>query len=370
MSTPEILDFARLMAPIPGDKPTGLDLREDTSPVSDYYAIRDARKTASDAERRIDKGDDKVEPPDWRAVRERAVKGLAERSKDLEVAAILIESLVRLNGFAGLRDGFRLARELVEQFWENLYPSAREGDVQDRFSHILQLNGIDSTGALIVPIRKIPFTEMTSLGVYSLTHYHLARTLAQVADAKVRQKRIDEGAITLEMIQKAVSETSAKFYVNLTEDIKQATDEILRFGTVFNDRSGYDPPSSQLIEVIESYNDIVKDLAREKLPKAVPSAPGTVASPVSQETPGASAAPAPVDPGVIRSREDAFDRLKKIADYFREHEPQSVIPYALDQVAGWGKMTLPELMAELIPDEGPRKNFFKQVGIKQAEVKK
>ena len=62
--------------------------------------------------------------------------------------------------------------------------------------------------------------------------------------------------------------------------------------------------------------------------------------------------------------------MKKIADYFREHEPQSIIPYALEQVANWGKMSLPELLSELIPEEGPRKNVFKQVGIKPPETKK
>ncbi len=73
---------------------------------------------------------------------------------------------------------------------------------------------------------------------------------------------------------------------------------------------------------------------------------------------------------MIRNREDALDRLKKVADYFREHEPQSIIPYALEQVATWGKMSLPELLSELIPEEGPRKNVFKQVGIKPPEAKK
>jgi len=47
-----------------------------------------------------------------------------------------------------------------------------------------------------------------------------------------------------------------------------------------------------------------------------------------------------------------------------------VIPYALEQVVNWGKMSLPDLLAELIPDEGPRKSVFKQVGIRPPETKK
>jgi hypothetical protein len=33
-------------------------------------------------------------------------------------------------------------------------------------------------------------------------------------------------------------------------------------------------------------------------------------------------------------------------------------------------MSLPELLSELIPEEAPRKNVFKQVGIKLPETKK
>lgn len=372
MPFPEVLTFARLLAPIPGDKPTGTDLRADTSPTSDYYAIRDARKRASDIERKldkgVDKGDDTPEPPDWRPVVERATKVLEEKTKDLELAAYLIEALVRTKGFPGLRDGYRLARELVERFWEGLYPTAQDGEVQDRFSHILYLNGLDGPGALIVPVRKIAMTEKTSVGAFSMTHHQQARGLAQIADPKLRQKRIDEGAITLETIQKAVAATPAKFYADLVEDITQAGEEFRRFCGALSERSGYDPPSSDLLGVLESYLDTVKDLARDKLSKVQPAA--AAASPAADTAQSAQAPERPAVAGAIKNRDDALDRLRKVADYFREHEPQSIIPYALEQVANWGKMSLPDLLSELITDEGPRKNVFKQVGIKPPETKK
>jgi len=365
MPSPEVLDFAKLLAPIPGGKPTGFDLRTDTSPVSDYYAIRDARKLASETEKRIDKGFDKGEdagtPPDWRPVLERATTVLAEKSKDLEVTAYLIESLVRLKGFPGLRDGFRLARELVERCWDGLYPAAKDDDTpESRFSHILYLNGIDAPGTLIVPIRKIAMTTATSQGTVNLTHYQQAQSLNQISDAKLRQKRIDEGAITLERIQKAVAETPAKFYAERVEDVGQSEEEFRRFCAALSEKTGYDPPSSDLLGVLESYLDVVKDLARDKLPKAPP----PPAPPDGDGGKNEGGPPEKVDSSVIRDRNDALERLKKIADYFREQEPQSMIPFALDQAANWSRMSLPELLSELIPEESARKNLFKQVGIK------
>src|SRR5262245_52304712 len=130
MASPEILDFAKLTGPIPGDKPAGIDLRADTAAGSPYYAIKDARNAARAAERQlVVEGDDSVPAPDWRPVLQHGLKATAEKAKDLEVVAYVIEALVRLHGFAGLRDGFRLARECVERFWDGLYPLPDEDGV-------------------------------------------------------------------------------------------------------------------------------------------------------------------------------------------------------------------------------------------------
>ena len=50
MPSPEVLEFAKLLAPISAEKPTGSDIRADTSPISDYQKIREGRKAARAAE--------------------------------------------------------------------------------------------------------------------------------------------------------------------------------------------------------------------------------------------------------------------------------------------------------------------------------
>jgi type VI secretion system protein ImpA len=363
MATPEVLDFTKLLAQIPGEKPTGVDLRADPSPVSDFYVIRDARKTASDAERKLDQGDDTV-TPDWRPVFDRSTKVLAEKSKDLEIVAYLIEALVRLRGFAGLRDGLRLASELVERYWEGLYPSAEEGGIEERFSHVLWLSGIDKPGTLIAPVRKIPMADSANVGRISFAHYLQAQTLDQLGDSKMKQRRIEGGAITLEMIRTAIAETPPKFYVDLLDDLQRSSEQFTRFSAALSAKSGFDLPSSDLKEVIENYRDAVQLLAKDKIPDPQTAAAVAAAGTAPQGDGAATTPGKPVDPSVIKDRNDAMDRLMKIAGYFKTTEPQSIIPYALEQIVNWGKMSLPDLIAELIPDEAQRKNFFKQVGIK------
>ena len=184
-----------------------------------------------------------------------------------------------MHGFAGMRDGYRLARELVERFWDDgLYPSPGETDVERRCAHLLQLNGIDSTGALVPPIGRIPFTEVTSLGEFSRVQLQEAQALAKIADPKARQAKIDNGAISHETIQRAVAETRPEFYQVLFEDVALALEEFDRFNEAVRRKSGldgdtnayqYDPPSGNIREVVQGFLDIVKDLTKSK-PKAKP----------------------------------------------------------------------------------------------------
>ena len=61
---PEGFDLEALLAPIPGDAPQGIDIREDFSATSPYNRLRDARSEARDAERGQDEGEADARDPD------------------------------------------------------------------------------------------------------------------------------------------------------------------------------------------------------------------------------------------------------------------------------------------------------------------
>jgi type VI secretion system protein ImpA len=366
MASPEVLDFGALLAPIPGDHPAGVDLRADPSPNSAYYAVKDARSAARAAERQIVmEGEDTGATADWRPVLQRGKEALAEQSKDLEIAAYLIEALVRLEGFAGLRDGFRLARELVEQFWDGLYPLPDEEGLETRVAPLTGLNGDDAEGTLINPIARVPLTEGGSVGPYAHFHFQQASALAQVPDEEAREKRVQQGAVSLAMFEKAVSETPAGFFTNLVEDLAQCQQEFEKICTALDERcEGKSPPASNIRAALETCLDTVNAMARDKLASA--SGEGEEEAPAGEDgEAGAAAADGQaMAAGTIRTREDAFRALTKVADFFRRTEPHTPVSYALEQVVRWGRMALPELLTELIPDDGPRQQLFKQVGIR------
>jgi type VI secretion system protein ImpA len=137
-----------------------------------------------------DHGD--ISSPDWRPVLQHGTEILAEKSKDMEITAYVIEALIRLHGFAGLRDGFRLARELVQCFWDDLYPLPDEDGLETRLAPLAALNGTDGEGALIGCIWCVPLTQGAELACY---HFQQAFALSQTRDEVVREKRRKEGAV-------------------------------------------------------------------------------------------------------------------------------------------------------------------------------
>ena len=370
MPSPDTLDFAKLLAPIPGDKAVGPDLRATSGPSSPYYQVKDARSAARAAERQAESGATDGPVPDWKAVVAAGTKALATGAKDLEIAAYLIEGLARVNGYAGMRDGFKLTRQLVEAFWDDLYPVPDEEGVLTKVAPIAGLNGDDSEGTLLAPIRMVPLTASDTHGRLTYANYLQALATSKILDPKVKEKKIDAGAMTFEKFKAAMTETPNAWVKTLHDDLTQCLAEFDLMGKAFDAKCGADaPPTSAIVALLTVVLDAVKDVARDKLAITQQVAP-------EDEKPTADGKPAAKEDGdatpgeklpVIRNREDALNAVLKLADYFRRIEPHSMVPATLEQAVRWGRMPLTDLLTELIGDDDTRKALFKQVGIRGAE---
>lgn len=385
MSSPAILDFPKLLAAIPAPSngqgsaeggtalpanPAGMDLRADRTPPSLYDQVRDARKTARSAEDNLTGTTDEANRPDWRKVLELGTQALGERTKDLEITGYLIEALPRVHGFAGLRDGLRLARELIEQFWDKLYPLPDDEGIVTRIEALGQVVRAEGRGSLTVPLSKLPLTEAAGpSGRLTLDHYQKAMELAKQTDPKAKQRSLDQGTVPMEVFRTVAAESSAPFYITLEADLMACLDELTKLGLGLDAKCGRDSPAtSNLLSQLTLCLDVVRDVAKDKLPAlAAPAKPETQDGTAKT---GAKAMQSAESLDAVNDREDAFRVLGKIADFFKRTEPHSVVSYALEQIVRWGRMPLPDLLSELIPDENPRKNLFQRVGIRPAEAAK
>lgn len=383
MATPDIFDFARLTAPISDAQPTGPWLRDDPAQRALYYKIKDTADSSRSSERQMrtaerdDEGGlkENIELPAWDKLEELAIDALATKSKDLWIAAWLIEAEARQNGFAGLRDSFRLVRELCEKYWPDLYPPPDEDDLADgtltSMVQLAGLNGVEAEGTLAMPILSIPITNSPDLGALTSADYLQAAKFAGITDPEARQRRLSEGAISMDAFESAARSTPPAFFNDLLEDVAAAIAEFEKMNEVLAAKCGKDdegrvlwPPSSSIHKALEECLDRIKAASR-----------GVVVP--KTETKGASKGDTgnvTSGPGLnllvsnLANREAAFQELLKIADFFAQTEPHSPVSYALRQVVSWGKMSLPELMTELIDEEAVRANLFRRTGIPKPQT--
>lgn len=372
MASPEVIEFERLLAPISEDHPVGEDLREDRSPTSEYYALKDARNQARAAERHklFDEESSSSTLAEWRPVMEKAATLLEEKTKDLEVAAWYTEALVRYHGFAGLRDGFKLILQLVESYWDDLYPLPDEDGMETKVAPLTGLNGEGGDGTLIAPIRNIMITEDTSAGHFAFWQYQQALDIAKIPDEDQQEQRIAATGISLEVIQRAIDESSESYCRDTLEDIEQCleTYQALIQAVDADERAGKDgPPSSNirntLQEVLGGFRHLTKDkiidIVEEETEETDELAEGGSAVNASG---GATVASGP-----IKSREQAFKQLLEIADFFLKTEPHSPVSYLLKKTVRWGRMPLTELMRELLPDDSAQETYSSLTGVKMLE---
>ena len=376
MGSPDVLDFGRLLAPIAGENPAGRPLRADFSPTSLYQAIKGARSTARAGERNAawsDESDtqDADHRAHWKRLLELAPKAIAEESKDFEIAAWLSEALIREHGYAGLRDGFRLMRELAETFWDNLYPLPDEEGLSTRTAPLAGLNGEESDGVILAPIAGVPVTAAGSCRALTLADHRRAVDLDRLSDPDKRAQRIEQGTVTLPTFEKAVLETPPEFYRGLIEDMEACSQEFQKLSAVMEEKCGKDenghslaPPSSAIREALETSRSELRSIARHVFIAEDGAAPAADSGGAAMV---ASNGQSPTFASVVRTREDAFRALLQVADYFKRAEPHSPVAYALEQAVRWGRMPLPELLAELIPEQAAREQIFKLVGIKPPE---
>jgi len=94
MTGPQVIDIAALLEPISEEAAAGTDSRGDKQSDSLYYRVKDARNAARSEERSaIETG--AATPEEWNTVVSTSIELLTTASKDLEVAAWLVEGLIK-----------------------------------------------------------------------------------------------------------------------------------------------------------------------------------------------------------------------------------------------------------------------------------
>jgi type VI secretion system protein ImpA len=334
-----------LLEPLAGESPAGANLRYD--PV--YDQIKQARAEEDD----VPQGEWRHErkTADFALVIKLASDALGRRSKDLQLAAWLTEARLRREGISGLTDGLELMRELMERFWDGLYPEIEDGDLE------LRAAPLDWVGQYLDgPVRAVPVTRVG----YDMFAYRDSRVVGYEAAVsgdyertQARERAIAEGRPSAEAFDEAFNSTPKSWYRALLADIEGARLALDALQGVTDERFGDVAPSfMKLRDALEELRGVATQLLAKKLetepdPVEAVAAPEAAMTGAADASPGggvaggaASAAPGAAGPlpAMPRDREDAIARVAAAARFLRAQAPGDPAPYLVLRGLRWGEL--------------------------------
>lgn len=281
---------AQSLSPLPGDSPAGENARYEDA--YDAVKVEVSKLTALAA------GEEGV---DWELVVSNSADLLAQKTKDLNLAAFLSLGLLKLEHYAGLLAGLNILLGLMDAFWEDGFPPKRRMKarantfqwIDERLSEAIEADepGTDQAEAV--------------RGCYEAAQ-SLAQKIGEQVDVPVTGLSTLRGALKkwAELMPEPEPEAPA-------QENGQAEDQVAE--------------------------DPADDAAPEQAPQT--------AAPKAQPAPARPAAKFETSED-LASLDDGLTALYGVINTMRGLEPSAALVYRLARVAKWGRV------AELPPADG------------------
>lgn len=333
-----------ILTPIPGDNPSGIDLRYDNKLLV-HDKIKEARRQDDDLAQGAWQSERKT--ANFPFVVKLAQETLATTSKDLQVSAWLTEALLQTEKFSGLRQGLDVTFKLLTQFWDTIYPVLEEDDKELRARPLSWLGS-----QLDFPIRSTPITNAG----YSWFIYKESRVVGfdEVSrtdkDKKTREALIARGKISADVFDKSFNETPKAFYAQAEKDLDASLAIVNELEAFCDEKLEDESPAlgklkTAITEVRQTIHQFL-DKKREKEPDPVEEVPVEAAAEAAEGAPAASeeGTPATAASFAVSMTAEPADRRQAVgsilaaAQFLRKREPLSPAPYLLLRGLRWGEL--------------------------------
>ncbi|TBV10808.1 type VI secretion system protein TssA [Stutzerimonas kirkiae] len=338
-----------IMRPFAADAPCGPSLCND--PLMER--LRELRREDDDSlpvgiwqsERKL---------ADWAGVQQLAELALAERSKDLTIAAYLGEAWLFLDGLAGLAAALRLLVGLCERFDDDLHPLALGGDQSWRAAPldwlVRRYADILTTRLPICP----DWPQMTPHAWQSLQRRPL-----QAGDGKAEKAAAEAARLQQKKLDESVRGGKVGGWQAALAQLESASAELQALDAWCARSLGREAPSLQPLDsAIQSFTAIIKGLSN-----MAPEETSAMPADMPEAPPSGNVHEARLPAGAPGSRAEAYRQLSLIADYLARTEPHSPVPYVIRRVVEWGDMPLSDLLDELIKADAESRRVWSLLGV-------
>lgn len=324
-----------LMQDVSADAPCGENLEYDPA----YLELM--RLAQGTPERQMGATIIPAEEPNWRDVRDRCGE-LFGRTKDLTITIKLCESLLRLDGIAGLRDGLRVVAGLLDQRWDHLFPMLDPEDGNDPTARLTILSGLTDASQFVSRVRAVPLTDSMA-GKFGLREIAWAKGQgAPPAGVEAPKPEIIEAAFRDTSVEALSSlALAAEETIGFLHAIDQRLTSLLGVGQGVS----FEPLVRVLGEVVTE----VRSHLPGQLSGDGASADGKGTAPAGTGSPRTGS-------GDIRSPDDVRAAIDRICTYYERYEPSSPLPLLLRRAQRLVGKSFLEIMKDVSPD-----------GVKQVE---
>ena len=392
MTQSPLLDFDALSSPISESEPCGsnFDSGENVALSHAFSELRALTPTARRIEaRRFElagmgpedrqnslahsegKSDGPQADPKWPRIAELSVEILTKHSKDTRAIVSLIESMTRVHGLPGLRDALKVGSLLLDKYQLSLFPLPDRGE---KAHYCLEFIGNvceSESNNIKSALYQAEFLEdAPGLCWFS----HISATNLDKRPSKEKETLIQAGEVTLDDFRAALNLVEKQTdLTDFDEQLSEALNEAKTFDALLTTHSKAHVGISRIIEDLGKlqrwYRGLIEDrvayLAATASAAAVEAAQIAEAeSPTTEESTRNTGAPNGAQAAIV-NRQQALSKLLQVATYFRESEPHSPVSYALEQAVRWGKMSLPDLLRDLVTNDSVLTEMYRRMGIQE-----
>jgi type VI secretion system protein ImpA len=368
-------DIEALLAPITGDLPAGPSMRYDPQ----YMAVRNAREE-EDAKLPMREWERPLKKADWRAVSENSTALLRHRSKDLQVAGWLCEAWIHSHQLAGFNAAVKLMTGLVDQYWDSAHPQIEDGDDEARVAPFFWINeNLPHVLMMYVPLLNLPERMPSTVCTFDWDQ----ALILENHKVETKSKRPATPQIspipTRSEIVAGSNGANLQALIRNRNLLDSGIAEWEQFTQLLNSKMGMQAPSvAKVLEMLQRMRRVCHTLIDGREPVTTPQRsaespvafselPSEVAHKTTVESTATptSSAESHDAMGPINSREDAYRMLEAVAQYLQKTEPHSPTPYLVMRAVTWGRMSLGDLMQEIVREEGDMNRYFSLLGIKE-----
>ena len=362
MSTDLLFKLGEVLLPMGEQSPCGPSLRYE--PI--YTDIRLAREE-DDPHLPMRQWERPLKKADWLYIEKQCFEALTQKTKDLQLVAWLTEAWMRLHGLQGLACGLKLMHELSVAFWQEIHPQIAEDDAEARKSpfewmseslavslkiHVVMMTILERSPS------KITLVEWDRLTAEDVHAQDILQPKKENVPAELQLEPISRSEL-LALAQSSVHSKSLRMQLSQVRECIQTVQHLQK---LLDEKLAMDAPNlSKLMLCLTAFDRtlaaLTPDLGNAQTSIEAQSASTLEDLPaegdhVMQVTDESHSKAPDWQSGQWRTREQAYATLEAVAAYLQQREPHSPTPYLIQKAVRWGRLPLPELMKEIMREEG------------------